>query len=96
MCSIIEFNSLTDEFKSYALEKPEYARIFITYHELKGKQKVSDDDNDQLFISYDVDRYAEFFDIESKEKEAQLIKDIPKAHTSEKTVNLESNDKKTD
>ena len=49
-----------DEFKLYALEKPEYARIFLTYHELKARQSSkSDDDHDQLFISYDVDRYEE-------------------------------------
>jgi hypothetical protein len=48
-----------DEFKLYALEKPEYARIFLTYHELKAKQSHNKNDDDQLFVSCDLDRYEE-------------------------------------
>jgi hypothetical protein len=43
-----------DEFKFYALEKPEYSRILLTYHELKASQNSKKNEDDQLFISDDV------------------------------------------
>ncbi len=42
-----------DEFKLYALQKPEYSRILLTYHELKANQNSKNND-DQLFNSDDV------------------------------------------
>ncbi len=69
-----------DEFKLYALEKPEYARIFLTYHELKTKQSHNkNDDDDQLFVSCDLDRYEE------SQKAAE--KEAPKADTAETKKN---------
>lgn len=44
------FGELTDEFKAYAEEKPEYAKLFVTYQELElGPQNdLQNCDIDQL------------------------------------------------
>lgn len=50
--------SVAEEFKSYAKKKPEYAKIFTTYQELKAQELQVSLNNDKL--DDDDDQAAEF------------------------------------
>ena len=50
-----------DEFKLYALQKPEYSRILLTYHELKANQNSKNNEDVQSCPSQRL--YAFFLDI---------------------------------